>query len=85
MHSEIRFEPIKSATRSNGEEAVLVWANHNLVALLVRADAQWFLQFGLGPCEREGLLFHDLADAEHWFLECIARNSWRTNYNLFQA
>lgn len=42
MHSEIRFEPIKSATRSNGEEAVLVWANHNLVALLVRADAQWF-------------------------------------------
>ncbi|WP_336488126.1 hypothetical protein [Methylobacterium nigriterrae] len=50
----------------------MVFANERLVALLVPAREGWFLQVGLGPCEREGLLFGNLGGAEAWVRACLA-------------
>src|SRR4051794_36476412 len=64
----VRFQPIRLGSPSGGEDAWLGWANHHLVALLVRIQGTgiprrrhgWFLEAGYGPCRREGLLFPTL-------------------------
>ena len=68
---DVIFEAIRAATTDASEEARLVFANCRLVALLVPAEPGWFLQLGLGPCEREGLVFETLEAAEAWIRSSI--------------
>ena len=75
MLTDVSFEPIQAATREAAEDGYLVYANRQLVALLVPAETGWFLQLGLGPCEREGLIFNQLREAEIWVLTCLSRAS----------
>lgn len=69
MRVHVSFEPIRAATRQAAEDAHLVFANQQLVAFLVPSDEGWYLQLGLGPCEREGLIFETLDAAEIWVRE----------------
>lgn len=66
MPIEVRFDPVRAATSEAGEDGYLIYANQQLVALLVQADTGWFLQLGLGLCAREALIFDRLCDAEAW-------------------
>jgi hypothetical protein len=50
----------------------LVYADQQLVALLVPADTGWFLQLGLGLCAKEGMIFSRLREAEAWVLACLS-------------
>ena len=72
MCISITFEPIRAATLDSAEDARLVWVDQSLVALLVPAEEGWFIQFGLGPCEREDLIFSTLAAAEVWVRGCLS-------------
>ena len=72
MSVNISFEPVQAATREASEDAYLVYADHQLVALLVPADTGWFLQIGLGLCAREGMIFGRLREAETWVLACLS-------------
>ena len=71
MPVQVRFEAIRAATAEAAEDAHLVFANRELVALLVPAEAGWYLQLGLGPCEREGLIFETLDAADTWVHERV--------------
>ena len=71
MPVQVRFEAVRAATSEAAEDAHLVFANRQLVALLVPAEAGWYLQLGLGPCEREGLIFETLGAVERWVHECV--------------
>ncbi|TXM71213.1 hypothetical protein FV226_15850 [Methylobacterium sp. WL12] len=71
MLAEIHFEYVRSATSNGSEDAYLVYLDKVLTALLVPAETGWFLQFGLGSCEREGLIFTTLAAAENWVRLCV--------------
>ena len=75
MPVEVSFEPIRAATRQAAEDGYLVYANRQLVALLVPADTGWFLQLGLGLCEQEGLIFSRLREAEDWVRACLIGTS----------
>jgi len=66
MHVDVVFEPVRAVTLKAAEEGYLVFANQQLVALLVPADTGWFLQLGLGPCEEEGMIFSQLREVETW-------------------
>ncbi len=75
----VRFQPIKLAARQAAEDACLCIVNHALVTVLVRltedVDAsapRWYLEAGFGPCEGEGLIFPNLADAERWILDKLS-------------
>lgn len=72
MSIVVRFEPVRAATREAAEDGYLVYADQQLVALLVPADTGWFLQLGLGLCAREGLIFGRLCEAEGWVRACLS-------------
>jgi hypothetical protein len=72
MSIEVRFDPVRAATREAGEDGYLVYADQQLVALLVPADTGWFLQLGFGLCAWEGLIFGRLCDAEGWVRDCLS-------------
>lgn len=72
MAIEVSFEPICAAGQLEAEDACLVYANQQLVALLLPAETGWFLHIGLGPCEREGLTFETLTDAATWVRTCFS-------------
>ncbi|ACA19731.1 hypothetical protein M446_5415 [Methylobacterium sp. 4-46] len=78
MPSTIIFEAIKSASCGTTEDSQLVWADRALVALLVPAGMRWYLQMGLGPCDREGLLFDTLEAARDWVQSCLDGGAIRT-------
>lgn len=48
-----------------------MWVRDCLAGLLVEAEGGWFLQFGLGPFEAEGLIFASVGEAEDWIRGCI--------------
>ena len=66
MGVQVSFEAIRVATAKAAEDAHLVFANRQLIALLVPAEVGWYLQVGLGPCDCEGLIFETLDAAETW-------------------
>ena len=72
MPVEVSFQPTCAATLLDAEEACLVYANHQLAAVLLPAETGWFLHLGLGPCEREGMTFPALTDAGAWVRACFA-------------
>jgi hypothetical protein len=76
MSIDVSFEPVRAATRAAAEDGYLVYADQQLVALLVPADTGWFLQLGLGPCAREGMIFGRLREAETWVRACLSDPSW---------
>lgn len=67
----VTSQVIRAASCFEHESAYLVWVRDRLVALLVEAEGGWFLQFGLGPFEAEGLIFASVDDAEEWVRSCI--------------
>lgn len=71
MSIEVRFELVRAATHDGGEDGYLVYADQQLVALLVPADIGWFLQLGLWLCAWEGLIF-GLCEAEAWVRACLS-------------
>jgi hypothetical protein len=75
MSIDVSFEPVRAATREAAEDGYLVYADRQLVALLVPADTGWFLQLGLGLCAREGMIFGRLRDAETWVRACLSAPS----------
>jgi hypothetical protein len=82
MPIEVSFEPVRAATREAAEDGYLVYANRQLVALLVPADTGWFLQLGLGLCEQEGLIFSHLREAENWVRACLSDTLWSSSSTL---
>jgi membrane protein implicated in regulation of membrane protease activity len=66
MSFQIKFEPVTVVTDHGSEHAQLVWADRHLVAVLVPAEAGWFLQIGFGPCTGEGVLFATTEAAAAW-------------------
>jgi hypothetical protein len=72
---DVSFEPIRAATPEGAEDGYLVYADQQLVALLVPADTGWFLELGLGLCAREGLIFSQLPEAETWVRACLSAPS----------
>lgn len=77
MSVRLSFERISAATRHTTEPAQLVWADGHLIALLAQAqggsEEGWFLLFGLGPCDVEGIYFPTLDAARLWVEEQIPR------------
>ena len=71
MIVDVSFTAVRAATRSAAEDAHLIFADQQLVALLVPAQDGWFLQVGFGPCDREGLIFETLSAAASWVRECF--------------
>ena len=77
MPVDIRFEPILLGTQDGCEEGQLGLADNRLVTVLVRLcdetipeeQQSWYLETGFGRCEREGLIFSDLHEAEAWIRE----------------
>jgi hypothetical protein len=69
--THVTSQVISVASWPEHEGAYLLWVHGRLVALLVEAESGWFLQFGLGPFEAEGLIFASLGDAEDWVRRCI--------------
>lgn len=67
----VTSQVISAASGFYHESGYLVWVRNHLAALLVEADGGWFLQFGLGPFEAEGLIFASVSDAEDWIRTCI--------------
>ena len=72
MSVEVRFDPVRAATRDAGEDGYLVYADQQLVALLVPADTGWFLQSVSGPVRRKALIFGRLREAEAWVRACLS-------------
>lgn len=72
MIVDVSFTAVQAATRSTAEEAHLIFANQQLVALLLPAQEGWYLQVGFGPCDREGLIFETLNAAASWVRECFS-------------
>lgn len=72
MPVDVSFEPIRAATLEAAEDGYLVYADQQLVALLVPADTGWFLQLGLGRCAKEGMIFSRLREVETWVLACLS-------------
>ena len=66
MSVQVKFEPVTVVTEHGSEQAQLVWADKHLVAVLVPAEAGWFLQIGFGPCAGEGVLFATTEMATAW-------------------
>ena len=75
MPVNISFEPVRAATREAAEDGYLVYADQQLVALLVPADTGWFLQLGLGLCAKEGMIFSQFREVEAWVLACLSGTS----------
>lgn len=74
MILDVNFTEVQAATQSAAEEAYLIFANQQLVALLLPAQEGWYLQIGFGPCEREGLIFDTLNAAASWVRECFSKD-----------
>ena len=68
----IAFQAIVAATFIGSEPAQLVFADEQLVAVLVPAAVGWFLQCRFGRCEAEGLVFPTLDAASTWILARFA-------------
>jgi hypothetical protein len=66
MSFQVKFEPVNVVTEHGSEQAQLVWADRHLVAILVPAEAGWFLQIGFGRCAGEGVLFPTTEAATAW-------------------
>jgi hypothetical protein len=66
----IRFESVSAAGRYVKVEAQLVWADDDLIAVLVPVEGGsqkgWFPLLGLGPCDVEGVYFRTLDAARLW-------------------
>ena len=75
MPTEVSFESVRAASQDGSEEARLVFLDHTLMAMLVPAEAGWFLQFSLGGSEQQGLIFATLDAAEAWIRERAANGS----------
>lgn len=67
----VTSQVISAASGRHHESAYLMWVRDRLAALLVEAEGGWFLQFGLGPFEAEGLIFASVGEAEDWIRDCI--------------
>jgi hypothetical protein len=67
----VTSQVISAASGRHHESAYLMWVRDRLVALLVEAEDGWFLQFGLGPFEAEGLIFSSIGEAEDWIRGCV--------------
>ena len=79
MRIDVTFEPIRAATLVAPEDGYLVYADQQLVALLLPAESGWFLRLGLGHCEQEGLIFRRFTEVEAWVRTCLSEASEMTH------
>jgi hypothetical protein len=72
---KITFQPIRVITGSDDRDGLLVLANAELAAVLVRLDSAvhgdergaWFLEAGFGPCSAPVQpVFDSLEEAQEW-------------------
>jgi hypothetical protein len=71
MIINVGFIVVQAATTPAAEQAHLVFANQQLVAILLPAQEGLYLQVGFGLCDREGLIFDTLDSAADWVRECF--------------
>jgi len=84
MEPRVTFCPIKILTGNADEQGVLVLANDDLAAVLVRLSpavheedvaGRWFLETAFGRCVPNKRIFDDLESANRWFRKRLSHQN----------